>query len=123
MKKRNPFVRLLSAIWSGIDGFRKILHLLLLLVLFAVFFGAMQGTSPALPDGVALLVQPVGAIVEEFEGDPYDLAIAELLDEAPPQTRLQDIIDALEYGRDDDGVEAVHLELSSVGGVGLRRAC
>ena len=53
--KRNPIVRLLSAIWSGIDGFRKILHLLLLLVLFGVFFGAMQGTTPTLPDGAALL--------------------------------------------------------------------
>ena len=68
-KKRNPFIRLLSAIWGGIDGFRKILHLLLLLIVFAVFFGAMQGTTPSLPDGVALLVQPVGAIVEEFEGE------------------------------------------------------
>ena len=76
MNKRNPLVRLLSAIWSGIDGFRKILHLLLLLVLFAVFFGAMQGTTPAMPDGVALFLQPVGAIVEDtylavrrFKGD------------------------------------------------------
>ena len=65
--KRNPIVRLLSAIWSGIDGFRKILHLLLLLVLFGVFFGAMQGTTPTLPDGAALLIQPAGAIVEEYE--------------------------------------------------------
>ena len=121
MKQRNPLVRLLSAIWSGVDGFRKILHLLLLLVVFAVFFGAMQGTTPALPDGVALLVQPVGAIVEELEGDPFDLALAEILDEVPPQTRLQDIIDALEYAKQDDGVEVVHLEVSGVGGVGLSK--
>lgn len=119
--KRNPIVRLLSAIWSGVDGFRKILHLLLLLVIFAVFFGAMQGTTPTLPDGAALLLQPAGAIVEEYEGDPYDRAIAELLDDAPPQTRLQDIIDALEYARDDDSIEALHLEVSGVGGAGLSK--
>jgi protease-4 len=119
--KRNLIVRLLSAIWSGVDGFRKILHLLLLLGLFGVFFGAMQGTAPTLPDGAALLLQPAGAIVEEYEGDPYDRAIAELFDDAPPQTRLQDIVDALEYARDDDSIEALHLDVSGVGGAGLSK--
>jgi protease-4 len=119
MKKRNLFARVISGIWSGIDGFRKILHLLLLLVLFAIFIGALSGTAPMLPDRAALLIQPVGAIVEELEGDPFDRAIAELLDEAEPQTVLQDIVDSLEYARDDDRIGAVHIELSSLGAAGL----
>ena len=103
MKKRSLFGRIISGIWSGIDGFRKLLHLLLLLFLFAIFVGALSGTAPLLPERAALLIQPVGAIVEELEGDPFDRALAELLDEAQPQTVLQDIVDALEYARDDDG--------------------
>ena len=119
--KRNPLVRVLAAIWGGVDGFRKVLHLLLLLMIFAVFLGAMAGSSPTLPDSAALLIQPTGAIVEEFEGDPYDRAIAELLGDAPVQTLLQDIVDALEYARDDDRIEAVHIELSLLGGAGLNK--
>ena len=119
MKKKNLFARIISGIWSGIDGFRKILHLLLLLFLFAIFIGALSGTAPMLPDRAALLIQPVGAIVEELEGDPFDRAIAELLDEAEPQTVLQDIVDSLEYARDDDRIGAVHIELSSLGPAGL----
>jgi len=121
MKKRNPLVRVLAAIWSGVDGFRKILHLLLLLFVFAVFLGTMSGTAPILPDNAALRIQPAGPIVEELAGDPYDRAIEELLDEARPQTRLQDIVDALEYAKDDDRIEAVHLELSAMGGTGLTK--
>ncbi len=117
--KRNPLIRLFSALWSGVDGVRKILHLLLLLFIFAVFVGAMSGTAPILPNEAALRIQPVGSLVEEFEGDPYDRAIEELLDETRPQTRVRDVIDALEYAKTDDRIKAVHLELSGLGGAGL----
>jgi protease-4 len=119
MKKKNLFVRLLSGIWSGVDGFRTVLHLILLLFVFAIFVGAMSGTTPLLPDKAALFIKPVGAIVEEVEGDPFDRAVAELLDEAQPQTVLQDIVDALEYASDDERIGAVHIELSSLGAAGL----
>ena len=119
MKKRSLFGRIISGIWSGIDGFRKLLHLLLLLFLFAIFIGALSGTAPLLPERAALLIQPAGAIVEELEGDPFDRALAELLDEAQPQTVLQDIVDALEYASDDDRIGAVHIELSTLGPAGL----
>ncbi len=119
MKKRSLPVRIISGIWSGIDGFRKLLHLLLLLFLFAIFVGALSGTAPLLPERAALLIQPVGAIVEELEGDPFDRALAELLDEAQPQTVLQDIVDALEYASDDDRIAAVHIKLSTLGPAGL----
>ena len=119
MKKRNLFVRLLSGIWSGVDGFRKVLHLLLLLFVFAIFVGAISGTTPLLPDRAALFIKPAGVIVEELEGDPFDRAVAELLDEAQPQTVLQDIVDALEYASEDDRIGAVHIELSALGAAGL----
>jgi len=119
MNKRNPILRVLAAIWGGLDGIRKVLHLLLLLFVFAIFVGAISGTTPILPNRAALLIQPTGEIVEELEGDPFDRAVAEFLDDAPPQTVLQDVVDALDYARDDDRIAAVHLELSSLAGAGL----
>ena len=119
MEKRNILVRVLSGIWGGIDGFRKVLHLILLVFVFAIFVGALSGTRPLLPERAALLIQPVGVIVEELEGDPFDRALAELMDEAQPQTVLQDIVDALDYASDDDRIGAVHIELSALGAAGL----
>ena len=117
--KRNPLVRLIAAVWSGIDGFRKVLHLVLLLFVFGIVVAAMSGSAPIFPNQAALRIQPVGALVEEFEGDPYDRAVEELLDEARPQTRVRDVIDALQYAKTDDRIKAVHLELSGLGGAGL----
>lgn len=121
MSSRNIVVRFFSAIWAGLDGVRKILHLLLLVGLFLVFFGAMSGTPSILPQKGALFLQPVGALVDQLDGDPYDRALAELLGEAPPQTLVQDVIDALEIAKDDDRILVVHLELSALGGGGLSK--
>ncbi|MDH3619941.1 MAG: signal peptide peptidase SppA [Gammaproteobacteria bacterium] len=122
MSGSNAFVRFLGAIWRGMDGLRKVLHLLLLLLVFLVFFGALSGEAPQLmPQRAALFLQPVGALVEQVAGDPYDRAVAELVGDAPPQTLVSDVVDALEHARDDDRVEIVHLELSAMGGAGLSK--
>ncbi len=119
MKKQNLFIRIIRAAWTGADGIRKVLHLLLLLLVFAVFLGSMSGTVPSLPDEAALLIRPAGSLVEELEGDPYDRAVEEILGESRPQTLVQDIVDALAYAKDDDRIKAVHLDLGRLGRAGL----
>jgi len=121
MSSRNFLVRLISSIWHGLDGVRKILHMLLLVVLFMVFFGAISDAPSIFPQQAALFLQPVGPLVDQLDGDPYDRALAEVLGEAPPQTLVQDVIDALAFARDDDRIAAVHLELSALGGGGLSK--
>lgn len=119
MSDRNLFVRLMAALWRGINGLRKVLHLLLLLFIFAVFVGAVSGGPPLLPKKAALVVSPSGALVEQLAGDPYERALGELLGDAPVQTLVKDIVDALEFARTDDRITAVHLELSGLGSGGL----
>lgn len=119
--KRNPVVRLFSALWSGIDGVRKIMHLIVLLFIFAILIAALSGTAPILPARAALLIQPAGIFVEELEGDAFDRAIDELTDTPRSQTLVQDVVDSLRYAKDDPRVVAVHLELSSLSGSGLSK--
>ena len=121
MSSSNFLVRLISSIWRGVDGVRKVLHLLLLLILFLVFFGTFSGTPPLMPQKAALFIQPVGPLVDQLDGDPYDRALAELLGDAPPQTLVQDVVDALSFAKTDDRISAVHLELSGLGGGGLSK--
>jgi protease-4 len=108
-------------LWTGVDGIRKILHLLVLLFVFAIFLGTLSPTSPTLQSNAALVIRPVGSIVEQLEGDAYDRAIAELIGDTRTQTLLQDILDGLKYAKDDDRIQAVVLELDSIGGSGLSK--
>ena len=120
MGGRNILVRFFSAVWGGLNGLRKLLHLLLLLFIFMLFFGVMSGEAPqVLPRNAALVIQPVGALVEQLAGDPYDRAVAELMGDSQPQTLVQDVVDALAAARDDDRIGAVHIELSALTSAGI----
>ncbi len=121
VSNRSLLGRLFSAIWGGVDGVRKVLHLVLLLFIFLLFFGAMQDTPLTLPDRAVLVIQPYGFLVEQIQGDPFERALAELAGDGKPQTLVQDIVDALEYAKDDDRIEVVYLELSSLLGAGLSK--
>jgi protease-4 len=120
MSSGNFIVRFFGAIWRALNGLRKVLHLVLLLIIFLLFFGVMSGEAPPiLPQKAALVVQPVGALVEQYSGDPYDRALAELMGDSQPQTLVQDVVDALEAARDDERIASVHLELSSLMSAGV----
>jgi len=121
MKAKNPLLRLLSWLWAGVDGIRKILHLFLLLFVFLLFFGLSAEVPSVISSGSALHIQPYGVLVEQLEGDPYDRAIAELLGDGLPQTRVSDIVDALAYAKDDDRISLVYLDLNSFLGGGLSK--
>ncbi|MEJ2257906.1 MAG: S49 family peptidase, partial [Woeseiaceae bacterium] len=115
MSSRNFIFRFFGAVWRGMNGLRKVLHLVLLLFIFALFFGVMSGEAPPiLPQKAALVIQPVGSLVEQVSGDPYERALASILGEVPPETLVQDVVDALEAARDDKHIGAVHLELSAL---------
>ncbi len=120
-QRQGILMRLFSALWAGADSVRKILHLLLLVFLFMVFFGAISSGPQVLPAKAALVIQPVGSLVEQLDGDAYDRALAELMGDAPPQTHVDDLLDAIEHAKADDRVAAIHLELSAFGGGGLSK--
>jgi protease-4 len=121
MSKRAIVMRFISALWTGANGVRKVLHLLVLLFIFSIMFGALSSTAPVLPSEAALVIQPYGALVEQIEGDPYDRAIAGLLGDEDSQTLVQDIVDGLDYARGDSRIKAVVLDLRSLDNGGLSK--
>jgi len=122
MSKPNLFLRILNWLWLGVDGFRKVLHLLVLLVMLLAFFGAvLQSSPPVMAKRSALEIRPLGYLVEQYEGDPFDRAKLEFFGDTPPQTVVQDVVDALAFAKTDKRIEAVHLELSSLYGGGLSK--
>ena len=122
MSKPNIVVRTFSWLWRGVDGFRKLLHLAFMLLVLVLFMSVlMQSTPPIIAERSALEIRPMGYLVEQHEGDPFDRAKMELFGDQPPQTVVQDIVDALEYAKSDDRIEIVYFELSSLYGGGLSK--
>ncbi len=103
MSKPNIVVRTFAWLWRGVDGFRKLLHLAFMLLVLVLFMSVlMQSTPPIIAEGSALEIRPMGYLVEQHEGDPFDRAKMELFGDQPPQTVVQDIVDAHEYAKSDD---------------------
>jgi protease-4 len=105
-------------LFKGLDGLRKVLHLLLLLVIFGFVVGAMSGSIPKLPQDAALVIQPEGEIVEQPTGDPLELAIAEARGLGRGETTLRDITDAIQAARDDKRIKTLVLDFDAMTGAG-----
>jgi protease-4 len=109
----------LKGIWYALDGLRKVLHLVLLLVLFGILLAASQSELPYVPDQAALVIAPDGRIVEELSGDPLDRAFSRATGDENGQSRLRDLIDVVDQARDDDRIRALVLDLDRLEGAGL----
>lgn len=121
MSKRSALARFFSGIWTGVNGVRKVLHLLLLLFIFTIVLGVLSASAPKLPHQAALVIRPVGDLVEQLTGDPFDRALGELLGDADPQILVQDVVDGLQFAKEDDRIKAVVLDLEGLSGGGLSK--
>jgi protease-4 len=92
-----------------------------LLFIFSILIEALSSQAPSLPAKAALVIRPVGNLVDQLAGDPYDRALQELLGEEKPQTLVQDVIDGLEYAKTDNRIKAVVLDLNGIRGGGLSK--
>ena len=106
--------RFFAGLWLALDGLRKFLHLLLLLVLFGFAVGALRTTIPRIEDNSALVMAPRGEIVEQLTGDAVDQAIARAQGVRQAETLLWDLIDALESAKKDKRIKAVVLDLDDM---------
>jgi len=111
--------KLLHWIWSGLDGLRKVLHLVLMLLIFGSLWGLFSRSIPLVPDKAALVIAPQGPLVEQFTGDPLERAVAEALRQRPAQTLLRDVVEAIESAADDQRISALYLDLGGLDGGGL----
>jgi protease-4 len=113
--------RVLGWIWSGLNGLRKILHLILLLLIFGIIGTLFSRPIPLVPDKAALVIAPQGPIVEQYTGDPFQRALAQSLRRLPTQTRLRDVVDAIAAAKDDKRISALYLDLGGLTGGGLAK--
>jgi protease IV len=109
----------LKGVWFALDGLRKVLHLVLLLVLFGLLLAASQSELPFVPERAALVLSPDGELVEELSGDPLERALSRAGGENYGETRVRDLVDVIDAARDDDRVKALVLDLEGLEAAGL----
>ena len=109
---------ILSGIWRGLDGLRKVLHLILLIVIFGAIVWAVSSSTQSLPDRAALVVKPEGRLVEQLSGDPVQRAIQNAQGQQRQETLLWDLVDAVRAAATDKRIRVLVLDLDDMEGGG-----
>jgi len=105
-----------SGLWRGLDGVRKALHLILLLVIFGVLIGVLRSSVPRIPSKAALLIVPEGQLVEQLSGEPLERALQESRGEAHRETLLWDLTDSIRAAASDPRIPTIALDLEKFEG-------
>jgi protease-4 len=107
-----------KGVWRGLDGLRRILHLILLLLIFGFIIGALSGNVPHLPARAALFIQPAGEIVEQRSGDAIQIAFNQARGQGDSQTLLWDLTESIRTAATDSRVQAIVLQLDYMANAG-----
>ncbi len=112
---------LFSKAWWLLDGTRRALMNLFVLLLIVIFVTAILTRGPkALADKTTLVLKLDGNLVEQFSGSPREQLMAQAQGRSSPrQTRLRDVLAALEQAAKDDKIGAVLLDVEELQGAGL----
>ena len=111
-----PIGRFFGGVWWFLNGTRRVVFTLLFwLIVIGLIWAAVRGGKPLL-DKTTLVLDIRGDVVEQFSGSPRDQAIAQIKGEARAQTRLRDILRALDAAAKDDHIVQVVLNLDQMGG-------
>jgi protease IV len=110
---------ILWGLWRGLDGLRKFLHLLVLLVIFGFIIGALHSATPNVPAKAALLIAPEGEIVEQLSGDAIQRAVQEARGQGRPETLLWDLTDSIRTAAKDKRIPVIAIDLEKFDGAGL----
>jgi protease-4 len=110
---------ILAGIWRGLDGLRKLLHLILLVILFGLVIWAVSSSTPTVPARAALVVRPEGRLVEQLSGDPVQRAIQSAQGQERQETRLWDLVEAIRAAATDSRIRVLVLHLDHMEGGGV----
>ncbi len=112
--------RFLSFFWNSVSILRRFVGNLLFLLLI-IFFIALVffDRGEDVPDGAALILSPEGKIVEQKTESM--LASDIFGDAAREETLLKDVIDVIDFAKDDERIEVLVLDLKKMGKAGISK--
>ena len=123
MSEKNFFVHIFGGMWRLWDFLCRLVINAVITVIVLLFLVSSFGSHHViLPSSAALVVDMQGDLVEQFSGDPAQRAINRLLGQKQQlQTRLRDVVGAIDRARDDSRIKALVLETDEMRGAGLEQ--
>jgi protease-4 len=108
-------------VWRILEGIRRVLHLVLLLVIFGFVLAALHTSIPVVPHSAALVIAPEGELVEQLSSDPVRRALGQASGGPAPETLLRDVTDAIAAAKTDSRIKLIVLDLGSLNTSGLSK--
>ncbi len=122
MANGNIITRFIGGIWKLIDFTRRLAHIVFLLIFFSIisagFLAMGEGPLVSIQDQSTLVLAPQGVVVEEFSNDATDRAIARLMDDQVPETRMRDLLKSIQMAGDDGRIERMLIRTDYLWGIG-----
>src|SRR5580700_11676309 len=110
-----------SLVWRILESVRRVLHLVLLLVIFGFILAALHTSIPIVPRSAALVIAPEGELVEQLSSDPLRRAVGQASGGPAPETLLKDVIDAIGAAKSDPRIKLIVLDLGNLSTSGLSK--
>ena len=119
-KPKGKIRRFFSFFWNSVSVLRRIvgnlLFLLLIIFLIAIVF---FDSGEDVPDGAALILSPEGNIVEQ---QTESMLASDLFGNAArEETLLKDVIDVIDFAKDDERIEVLVLDLRKMEKAGISK--
>jgi protease-4 len=108
-------------VWRLLDGLRRFLHLVVLLLLFGFVLAALHTSVPTVPRSAALIIAPEGELVEQLSSDPVRRAVGEASGSPAPETLLRDVTDAIAAAKTDTRIKLIVLDVGYLQSSGLSK--
>ena len=121
MSVGSALVGFFGLVWRILERIRKVLHLILMLVIFGFVLAALHTSIPIVPRSAALVIAPEGELVEQLSSDPVRRALGEASGGPAPETLLRDVTDAIAAAKSDARIKLIVLDLGSLDASGLSK--
>lgn len=117
--KKGPIRQFFGGLFAAVDFTRRlVVNAIFLLIVFIFVIAIFSGGTGPLEQKTTLVIDPQGAIVEQYTAEPLDRALGESLGDPVRETRLRDIVQALEAAAKDAHITQVLLVTHGISGIG-----
>ena len=111
--------RLFRGFWNALNFTRRLVFNLIFLFVLIAFAGAFFAAKPVLAPRTALVLDPAGAVVEQYSTDAAQRALAHLAGNETPEVQLRDLLRAIDTAAKDSRIERIVLVPDKIIGLGL----
>ncbi len=113
-----PF-RIVRGFWRALDFSRRVVFNLIFLLIVILILVAIGKDSKPVLEKSALVLNPEGAIVEQFTVDPASRMLAKALGEETAEVQLRDIVRAIDVAAKDGNIARLVIVPDGIMSVGM----